>query len=111
MDKETFLSKIKGVGSCEDDVQRRKLLTEIEEEIVKVYDNTDLLKTTNETLTNTIKEKDNKIQEVQGYNMELWLKLDSQKSEKEVSRDITGIEKEPEKTYKSYDELANEFFK
>ena len=39
MDKDTFLSKITEIGTISDDVERRKLLSEVSDEVSKVYDN------------------------------------------------------------------------
>ena len=39
MDKDTFLSKIAEIGTISDEVERRKLLTEVSDEVSKVYDN------------------------------------------------------------------------
>ena len=38
MDKDTFLSKITEIGTISDDVERRKVLSEISDEVSKVYD-------------------------------------------------------------------------
>lgn len=111
MDKKTFLERITEIGSCEDEVKRRSLLTEVSEEVSKVYDNSELLNTTINTLNTTIEKNNEEIERVQSANMELWLKVNAQKSEAQISEDITGVKKEPEKTYKSYDEIAEGFLK
>lgn len=111
MDKDTFLSKINEIGTCDDEVKRRSLLTEVSDEVVKVYDNSEVLSTTINTLNATIVKDKEEIERVQRTNMELWTKVNAQKSSDEVVENATGIKKEPEKEYKSYEELSNSFIK
>ena len=111
MDKETFLSKINEIGTCEDEVKRRSLLTEVSDEVVKVYDNSEVLSTTINTLNETIVKDKAEIDRIQSVNMTLWTQVNAQKSSDEVIENATGVKKEPEKEYKSYDELSTKFIK
>ncbi len=47
MDKETFLNKIKEIGTTEDEVQRRTLLTELNDDASSIFDENETLKTEN----------------------------------------------------------------
>lgn len=103
MDKDTFLSKISEIGTITDDVERRKLLTEVSDEVSKVFDNVDTLNSSitslNEELTKSKEENEKTLQE----NMRLFLRVEEQKSTKQVEKEKTGVEQEPEKL--SFDDL------
>lgn len=76
MDKVTFQNKLKAIGTCEDEAQRRELLTQLEEEASSDYDRLSELQTTNETLTS-----DNET--LRSANMKLFLRVgDHNKSDK-----------------------------
>lgn len=109
MDKEKFLERIKEIGACENDAERRDKLSNLSDEVVKVFDNEDLLNNKIKNLNDDLDSIKKDYEETQKYNRSLWLKLDAQKKESEVLQDTTGIKQEPEKTYKNYDELAKEF--
>ena len=51
MDKETILSKITEIGTCEDEATRRTLLTELGEDVENVFNNVDTLTQQNSELT------------------------------------------------------------
>ena len=76
MDKDTFLERIKEIGTCDDEVKRREILSEVSDEISKIYDINNDLSSTNETLKNDI-------EKVRETNMQLFLKVEGQKTEKE----------------------------
>ena len=54
MTKEEFLNKVLEVGTTEDDVARRTLLTEITDEVSKVYDEVGVLNTTIDSLNTNL---------------------------------------------------------
>lgn len=103
MDKDTFLSKITEIGTISDDVERRKVLSEISDEVSKVYDNVGTLNTTIDSLNATITKNNEDIERVRQENMRLFLKVEEQKSTKQIEHEKTGFEKEPEKL--SFDNL------
>ena len=109
MDKNSFLNKIKEIGSCEDDVNRRSMLTELSDEVSKVFDNNELLNTTINSLNESLTKTNKDLEDTQKANMQLWLKVGTQKQDAQVQENATGIPKEPEKEYKSYEELAKQF--
>lgn len=111
MDKNTFLDKIKEIGSCEDDVNRRTMLTNLSDEVSKVFDNNELLNTTINSLNDSLTKANKDLEDTQKANMQLWLKVGEQKQDSQVQENATGIPKQPEKTYKDYDELAKGFMK
>lgn len=51
MEKQEVLNRITAIGSCDDEVQRRELLSQLSEEVAKDYDNLATLTETNATLT------------------------------------------------------------
>lgn len=76
MDKVAFLEKIKNIGSCEDDVQRRELLVQLQEECSADYDELADVKQRNESLT-----ADN--ESLRSANMKLFLKVGEQRESSE----------------------------
>ena len=103
MDKEKFLEAIKEIGTCEDEVERRTKLTELSESVVNIFDvNTEL-----ESKNNTYKEDNEKLREA---NMQLFLRVGSNKSEEEIIKDNTGIKEDkvdPRKFSDLFDEKGN----
>lgn len=73
MDKVTFQNKIKEIGTCEDEAQRRELLTQLEEAVTPDYDRLTELETTNETLAS-----DN--ESLRSANMKLFLRVGDHKA-------------------------------
>lgn len=94
MDKVTFQNKIKEIGTCEDEMQRRELLTQLEEAVSPDYDRLTELETTNETLTS-----DNET--LRSANMKLFLRVGDHKADKK-----DDFEEEKEK--REFKNLFNE---
>ena len=91
MDKDTFLSKITEIGTCEDDATRRVMLAEISEAVSQVYDdNTNHLTTIN-SLNNQITANNDRITKLNEANMSLYLRVTEQKTASQVQQDTTGI--------------------
>ena len=99
MQKQEFLDKITEIGTCEDDVKRRELLTALSEECEKDYDNISSLSETNKNLLD-----DN--EKLRSANMQLFLRVGESKSKGEKLKDETGIE--PEKETRKFEDLFNE---
>ena len=74
MDKDTFINQIKEIGSCEDNLERLNKLTSLQEEVTKVFDDKSGLETENQTLKDSITEKDKEIQKANEYAMKMFLK-------------------------------------
>ena len=51
MSKAEFLSKIHEIGTCEDDVQRRTLLSQVNEGVSTIFDSVEDLQKANDQLT------------------------------------------------------------
>lgn len=73
MDKVTFQNRISEIGTCEDDAQRRELLTQLQEEVNGDYDRLTELETTNNQLTS-----DNET--LRSANMRLFLRIGDHKA-------------------------------
>ena len=102
MDKESFISKITEIGTCEDEATRRELLTALQEDVCKDYDDHASIKATNEQLT-----QDNET--LRSANMKLFLRVGEHKSAEEIAKD-KGYDPEPEqkKDFKDlFDEKGN----
>lgn len=104
MDKETFLQAITDIGTCEDEVERRTKLTELSEEVVNIFDSNSKLES-----ENTKYQEDN--EKLREANMQLFLRVGSNKTEEELKEDKTGIKeeevKEPRKFKDLFDEKGN----
>lgn len=73
MDKVTFQTRISEIGTCEDDAQRRELLSQLQEEVNGDYDRMTELETTNSQLTS-----DN--ESLRSANMKLFLRIGDHKA-------------------------------
>lgn len=97
MDKETFLTKIKEIGSCEDTTDRISMLTALSDEVGKIYENIDDLNNQINTLNESSTKDKEQIDKLQKANMDLFLRVGTTKSEKDINKDSTGVDSEPEK--------------
>lgn len=98
MDKESLISKITEIGTCEDEAHRRELLTALQEDVCKDYDEHETLREANEGL-----KADN--ESLRSANMKLFLRMGEKKSPEEVAR-AKGEEIPPEK--KDFKDLFDE---
>lgn len=110
MNREELLNSITEIGTCEDENKRRSMLTSLTENVGKVFDEVDLLKEGSKNLENSLNKTKGDLETAQKYNMEMFLKLNTQK-EDEGFQNETGIKEEPKKEYKSYSEIAKGFNK
>lgn len=99
MQKQEFLDRITEIGTCEDDVTRRELLTALSDECANDYDTISSLTETNNNLL-----ADN--EKLRSANMQLFLRVGESKSKGEKLKDETGID--PEKEPKKFEDLFNE---
>lgn len=100
MEKQEFLEKITEIGTCEDDVKRRELLTSLSEDVSKDYDELTSLAESNATLTQereTLREA----------NMKLFLRVGEDKDSSTVKENETGIKNEQIKKL-SFNDLFDE---
>lgn len=68
MDKEQFLTAIQTIGTCEDDAQRRTLLSDMESNVSQLFD-------TNAELTQTNKQLNKDMEDLRAANLDLFKKL------------------------------------
>lgn len=109
MDKNSFIEKINEIGSIEDNVERLNKLTDLKEEMSKVFDDKTGLETEITTLKESITKKDEEILKANKYAMDMFLKVGEQKTAAQVQSESTGVKEEPKEEYKSYEELAKQF--
>lgn len=93
MDKETFLTRITEIGTCEDDVRRRELLSDLQNESTSIFDRNSELEGNNQKLT-----KDN--EKLREANMKLFLQIGDHKT---PEADV-----EEPKTKREFKDLFNE---
>lgn len=103
MDKEEFLEIVKEIGTIEDEVERRTKLTELTDRVTTIFDsNVDLME------KNKKFEEDN--EKLRNANMQLFLKVGANKTEKEIQEDQVGKteeEKDPRKFEDLFDDKGN----
>lgn len=96
MDKETFLQRIKDIGSTEDSTDRISLLTSLSDEMSEVFESVNNLQGQITTLTeNSNKDKEH-IEKLQKANMDLFLRVGEQKSP-DTNKGLTGDEPDNQK--------------
>jgi sorbitol-specific phosphotransferase system component IIA len=98
MDKESVISKITEIGTCEDEVRRRELLASFQDDVCKDYDEHASLKESNEELS-----KDN--EKLRSANMKLFLRVGESKSPEDIAKQ-KGIDVPEEKL--EFKDLFNE---
>lgn len=96
MDREEFENSIKEIGTCEDEVKRRELLTSLNDKMGNVFDDNATLKADNDKY----KEENDRLIE---SNRKYFMRLETQKTEKEKQDDITGDEGKKEEPRKFED--------
>lgn len=94
MKKDEFISKVTAIGTCEDDVQRRTLLTELQEEAEKDYDNFEQLTSTNATLS-----QEN--EEIRKANLKLFQRL----GQNDTSTEDEVLEDKKKEVTESYEDI------
>ena len=80
MDKDTFLQRIKDIGSTEDTTDRISKLTSLSDEMTELFDSVDSLNSQIESLTQTNTKDKEHIEKLQKANMDLFLRVGEQKS-------------------------------
>jgi regulator of replication initiation timing len=100
MDKETLISRITEIGTCEDEAQRRELLTAFQEEACNDYDEHETLRTANAELTQAN-------EDLRSANMKLFLRMGEHKSQEEIAKS-KGAEIPPTEEKKDFKDLFDE---
>lgn len=104
MDKDTFLEKIKELGTCDDEVERRSILASVSDEVSKVYD-------TNKELTESNTKYIEDMEKLRQANMDLFLRVgETNKTPDNINNGIVGDKKDPV-IEKSFSDFANDFLK
>lgn len=100
MDKEEFLNKIKEIGTCEDEAERRTMLAELNDKVGAVFDE-------NANLTETNKSVIDDNEKLRSANQKLFLMVGADKSDQQRVEDQTGL-KEETKEPRKFENLFNE---
>ena len=74
MDKQGFLDKLKAIGTSEDEVERRTMLSELTDEVSRVYDE-------NSSLTESNKSYLEDNEKLRSANMQLFLRVGENKTQ------------------------------
>ena len=88
MDKDTFLEKIKEVGSMETAEEMRAGLAEIQNGVAEIYDN-------NATLLEQHEHDTAEMEAIRQANMKLFTQLGTDKTPAKQTEDETGLKQEP----------------
>lgn len=94
MNREELSQALTDIGTVTDEAQRRALLTQVTGAVNDLFQ-------TNDTLTQANTQFEQQVQQLQGYNMELYLQVQGQKK-------TDPVKTEPEKTPLKYEDLFNE---
>ena len=100
MDKQEFLDKLKSIGTSDDEVERRTMLSELTDEVTRIYDENSNLVESNKSYL-----EDN--EKLRSANMQLFLRVGDNKTPDEQQEDDTGIKDdkvEPRKFKDLFDE-------
>lgn len=100
MDKETFLSRIQEIGTCDDDVLRRESLAELSDELSSIFDSLADVTAQNTNLMN-----DN--EQLRSANMKLFLRVGADKTPADIRKNSTGIDDNPAEKLK-FEDLFDE---
>lgn len=95
MNREELSQALTDIGTVTDEAQRRNLITQVTGAVNELFQ-------TNDTLTQANTQFEQQVQQLQGYNMELYLQVQGQKKTE------PGTKGEPEKTPSKYEDLFNE---
>lgn len=104
MTKEEIIEKLTNIGTIEDEVERRDLLTSLIDDVQGQYDIFETTKTENESL----KDENQKLVD---YNRKLFMKVSIDETPETINQELTGkpdIEtREPRKFEDLFDEKGN----
>ena len=89
MDKTALINRITEIGTCEDETQRRELLTQLQEEAEQDYDRLSQLEETNNQLTSVN-------EDLRSANMKLFLRIGDHKAQ-----DQGSFEDKPKREFKN----------
>ena len=95
MDKQTFLDKLKAIGTSEDETERRTML------LSRVYDE-------NSTLTESNKSYLEDMEKLRSANMQLFLRVGENKTPDEINKDKTGVKDEPTPEPRKFESLFDD---
>lgn len=100
MNKEKILETITTIGTIEDEVERRELLTQLSETVTTVFDENEKAKATAEKYIT----ENEKLRE---YNNKLFLRIGEQRTPEEIKKNSTGV-KEDKQEPRKFENLFNE---
>lgn len=101
MDKDLFLEKIKEIGTSEDDVNRRSLLSELSEDVSKVFDSLSESSEKIEALNKTIEQNIEDMESLRKANMDLFKRIGANKSEDEKAQDNGQEVEKPKRRFEN----------
>lgn len=103
MDKKEFSELITKIGTCTDDVERRTLLTQLNDDASKVFDDQETLNTTITSLNEKLTKTSEDLEKAQKANMDLFLRIGSNKTPEEINKGSLGGDDEPKEKRKFED--------
>lgn len=108
MDKQAILDKIQQVGTSDDDVKRREILTTLTDDIEVLYTNLESDRSTIAALNETIEKNKEDIDKLRESNMNLFLRVSANKTEEEAKQNSTGIKPDEDKPKLKFEDLFDE---
>lgn len=101
MDKQGFLDKLKAIGTSEDEVERRTMISELTDEVTRVYDE-------NSTLTESNKNYLEDNEKLRSANMQLFLRVGENKTPEQINEDKTGVKDDPTPEPRKFENLFDD---
>jgi regulator of replication initiation timing len=101
MDKAELSTIIQSIGTCESEADRREMLTSLEDNLGEIFD-------TNKELTDRCSSLQNDNESLRSANMKLFLRIGEQRTETEITKDLTGTSQEEPVVKKDFKDLFNE---
>lgn len=105
MDKNEFLETITQIGTIDDEVERRTMLTLLSDEVVKVFDEKENLNTTITSLNDKLSRTSDDLSKAQKANMDLFLRIGTDKTSTEINNSSTGIKEEEPVEKRKFEDL------
>ena len=108
MDKQGFLDKLKAIGTSEDEVERRTMISELTDEVTRVYDEVTRVYDENSTLTESNKNYLEDNEKLRSANMQLFLRVGENKTPEQINEDKTGVKDEPTPEPRKFESLFDD---
>lgn len=99
--RDEVIAMITEIGTIEDAETRRARLAELQNDVTEVY-------TTTDNLNEVRQRSEDRIRQLESVNMDLFLQVGANKTEKEVKEDQTGLKEDDPPQKRKFEDLFDE---